>query len=159
MGVLAGEVIGVFAHVESAGEHRAGRRHAADEKGVSRGRRIVAIDPGAGARRHPSDVEEVLDRIGHAGERQRLARRHLCVHRIGLGERPLERRVGEGAEPAVGRRDMGDRAFRHRARRHSAPVHRRGDFVRGFEMDVGCHAATLAVLAVFRSFPRRREPR
>ncbi len=91
MGVLTGEVIGVFAHVEPAQQHRAGRLHALDQEGVGRRRRVVAIDLRAGARRHAFDVEEVLDRIGHAGERQRLARRDRRIHRIGFGQRPRRR--------------------------------------------------------------------
>ncbi len=141
MGVLAGEVIGIFAHVEPAEEHRACRLHAADEKGVGLCRRVVAVDLGAGPRRHACDVEEVLDPVGHAGQRQALARRHGSVHRVGLGARPREGRIGEGAELAVGRLDMGDRRFGDRARGHTACVHRRRDLMRGLEMDVRTHGA------------------
>ena len=39
MHVLAGEVVGVFAHVERADQHRAGRFQPLDQRGVARGRR------------------------------------------------------------------------------------------------------------------------
>ena len=35
MGVLAGEIIGVFAHVERAEQHGAGRLHPRDQRGVA----------------------------------------------------------------------------------------------------------------------------
>ncbi len=35
MDVLAGEVVGVFAHVERADQHGAGRLHALDQRGVA----------------------------------------------------------------------------------------------------------------------------
>ena len=47
--VLAGEVVGVFAHVERADQHRAGRLQPLDQRRVARGRRAVAVDLGAGA--------------------------------------------------------------------------------------------------------------
>ena len=37
--VLAGEVVGVFAHVERADQHRAGRFEPRDQRRVARGRR------------------------------------------------------------------------------------------------------------------------
>ena len=46
MHVLAGEVIGVFAHVERAHEHRVLRLEARNQGGVARGRSVVAIDLG-----------------------------------------------------------------------------------------------------------------
>ena len=48
--VLAGEVVGVLAHVERADEHGAGGLQARDQRGVGRGRRPVAVDLGAGQR-------------------------------------------------------------------------------------------------------------
>ena len=39
MHVLAGEVVGVFAHVERADQHGAGRFQPLDQRGVARGRR------------------------------------------------------------------------------------------------------------------------
>ena len=40
MHVLAGEVVGVFAHVERADQHGAGRLQPLDQRGVARGRRV-----------------------------------------------------------------------------------------------------------------------
>ena len=74
MHVLAGEIIGVFAHVERADQHRAGGFHLLDQRGVVLRRRQVAVDLRAGAGRKPLHVEQVLDRERHAGERpERLA--------------------------------------------------------------------------------------
>ena len=131
MGVLAGEIIGVFAHVEPAEQHRAGRLHAVDQEGVGLCRRIVAVDLRAGPRRHALDVEEVLDRVGHAGQRQRLAGGDGRIDRVGLGQGAVEGRVGEGAELRVGRLDLGDGRFGDGARGHAACVHRRRDLVGG----------------------------
>ncbi len=38
MHYLAGEIVGIFAHVERADQHRAGRLHALDQRGVARRR-------------------------------------------------------------------------------------------------------------------------
>ena len=84
--VLAGEVVGVFAHVERADQHRAGRFEPLDQGGVARRRRAVAIDLRAGQRRQPGDVEQVLDRERHAGERpDAAASARAGVDRLGLG--------------------------------------------------------------------------
>ena len=69
MHVLAGEVVGVFAHVERADQHRAGRFEPLDQRRVARRRRALAVDLRAGERRQARDVEQVLDRERHAGER------------------------------------------------------------------------------------------
>jgi hypothetical protein len=44
VGVLSGEVVGVFAHVERAEEDRAGFLESRDERRVVLGRRTLAID-------------------------------------------------------------------------------------------------------------------
>ena len=44
MDVLAGEVVGVFAHVEGAEEHRAGGLQPRDQRRIPLGRRQFAID-------------------------------------------------------------------------------------------------------------------
>ena len=60
-------------------------------------------------RGHALDVEEVLHRIGHAGQwRQRLAGGAGGVDRVGFGSRALERTAGEGVGPGVGGFDAGD---------------------------------------------------
>ena len=81
--VLAGEVVGVFAHVERADENRAGGLEPFDQSGVACRRRQVAVDLGAGQRRQPCDVEQIFDRERHAGERpERLAARPRIVDRL-----------------------------------------------------------------------------
>ena len=67
--VLPGEVVGVFAHVERADQHGAGRFEARHQRRVAPGGRPLAVDLRAGARRQPLDVEQVLDRERRASER------------------------------------------------------------------------------------------
>ena len=91
--VLAGEVVGVFAHVERADQHRAGGLKPLDQRRVALGRRAVAVDLRAGAGRQALDVEQVLDRERHAGERpERLAVLARRIDRVGAGERARSRR-------------------------------------------------------------------
>ena len=105
MHVLAGEIVGVFAHVERADQHRAGGFEPRDQRRVVRGRRRAAVDLGAGAGRQAGDVEQVLDREGHAGERQVLAvRGPIDGARRGAGA--LGGDVGEGVERGVARGDL-----------------------------------------------------
>ncbi|MEJ2655556.1 MAG: hypothetical protein P8Z69_09775 [Acidihalobacter sp.] len=68
MGVLAGEVVGVFAHVERAAEHGAGVLQTFDERGVRCRGRVVAVDLGAGEGGDTFDVEQVLDRVRNTGQ-------------------------------------------------------------------------------------------
>jgi hypothetical protein len=49
--VLAGEVVGVFAHVERTDEDGAGRLQPLDQRGIARRRRQIAVDFRAGQRR------------------------------------------------------------------------------------------------------------
>jgi hypothetical protein len=44
VGVFAGEVIGIFAHIQRADQNGAGRFEPLDQYGVARGRRRVAVD-------------------------------------------------------------------------------------------------------------------
>src|SRR5258705_333428 len=60
--ILAGEVVGVFAHIERADQDRAGNFHALDQGGVARGRLEIAIDLRSGSGREPPHVEQVLYR-------------------------------------------------------------------------------------------------
>ena len=100
--VLAGEVVGVLAHVERADQHRAGRLEPRDQRGVGRGGRVLAVDLGAGQRRQAGHVEQVLDRERHAGERpERLAARPGGIDRPRLGQRALARHRRERVEHAV----------------------------------------------------------
>ena len=98
------------------------RLQARDERRVGRGGRQVAVDLRTGARRQAGNVEQVLDRERHAGERtERLASGAGRVDRIGLGERPRRRHIGEGAERAVVRFDARQRRFARLRARLSAP--------------------------------------
>ena len=69
MGVLAGEVVSVLAHVQGADEDRSGRGEPLDQERVPRGRRPLAVDLRSCPGRKPCDVEQVFCRKGHAGER------------------------------------------------------------------------------------------
>ena len=85
--VLAGEVIGVFAHVERAHQDGAGLFHAPDQRAVARRRCAFAVDARAGAGGQSGDVEQVLDREGYAGERaDRNAASDLSVEARGRRE-------------------------------------------------------------------------
>ncbi len=84
MDVLAGEVVGVFAHVQRADEDGAGVFEPLDQGRVAVSRRILAIDLRAGQRRQAGDIEQVLHRERHAGERtERLAAGAGVVDRLG----------------------------------------------------------------------------
>ena len=111
MHVLAGEVVGVFAHVERADQHGAGRFQPLDQRCVARRRRIGAVDLGAGDGCNAGDVEQVLDREGHAGERALVGR---GVNRLRLGARALRRHGGEGVELGIERFDARKRRVDHR---------------------------------------------
>ena len=96
MHILAGEVVGVFAHVERADQHRAGRLHALDQGGVARRRRKFAIDLRSGAGRQALHIEQVLHRERHAGERARIfAGSDRGVDAAGFRPRTIGRHVGE----------------------------------------------------------------
>ncbi len=69
MDVLAGEVVGVFAHIERAHQDGAGGFEPFDERRIAHRRRAGAVDLGARERRQSLDVEQVLDREGNARQR------------------------------------------------------------------------------------------
>jgi hypothetical protein len=112
--VFPGEIIGVLAHVESAHEHRAGGFEACDQRRVLLCGRVVTVDLRSGDGRHPCDIEQVLDRERHPGERA-----HLCavltrgVDRVGAGERTLIGDGGERVERSIQRGDTRERARHH----------------------------------------------
>ena len=68
--VLAGEVVGVLAHVERADQHRTRGLEPFDESCIGAGRGALAIDLRVGQRRQARHVEQVLDRERHAGAAQ-----------------------------------------------------------------------------------------
>ena len=91
--VLAGEVVGVFAHVERADQHGAGGFEPRDQGRVPRGGRMAAVDLRAGERRQAVDIEQVLDRERHARERpKRLAFAARLIERTGLAHGRARRR-------------------------------------------------------------------
>ena len=69
MQVFAGEVVGVFAHVERADQNGAGRLHPLDQGRIAQRWFEIAVDLGAGAGGKAFDVEQVLHREGNAGQR------------------------------------------------------------------------------------------
>ena len=94
--VLTREVVGEFAHVERADQNGASGFQARNNCRIRFGRRAVAIDLGAGARRQPGDVEQILDRERDAGERQsRPCVRRCLVDCCGLGNGALAEHRGE----------------------------------------------------------------
>ena len=99
MHVLARKIIGVFAHVERADQHRAGRFHPLDQGGVARRWRKVPIDLRSGAGGEPLHVEQILDGEGHAGQRARiLAGRDGGIDRLRPGAGAIGGHVGEGIQ-------------------------------------------------------------
>ena len=117
--VLAGEVVGVLAHVERADQHGAGRLQPRDQRGVARGRRAVAVDLRAGERRQAGDVEQVLDRERHAGERpERAACARARIDRVGALARARSAVTAVNALSAlVALGDARQRRLDHRERR------------------------------------------
>ncbi len=110
MRVLGGEAVGVLVHVERADQHRPGLLEALDEHRIGHGRRMIAVDLRAGERAEASDVEEVLHRIGHAGERSGIfTRRQRPIDFAGFLERPLRGERREAVEGAVALLDIEQR--------------------------------------------------
>ena len=88
--ILAGEVVGVFAHIERAEEDGAGGFEPLDQRRVAMRRRIVAIDFRAGDGGNARDIDEVLDRERHARKRAyRFAPRARGVDRLRPQQRAL----------------------------------------------------------------------
>ena len=102
MHVLAGEVVGVFAHVESADEHRAGRFQPLDQRRIFGGRRVTAINLRAGDRGNPGDVEQVFGRERHTSEPVLFFDILGCgIDRACLAARALDCDSGEGIERRI----------------------------------------------------------
>ena len=124
MHILAGEVVGVFAHVERADQHGAGRLHALDQGGVARRRLEVAVDLRSGAGRKPLHVEQVLHRERHAGERAGIfPGRDRGIDRARFGARALRGDVGEGIQDRIMFGDPRQRRFGHAQRRQLPALH------------------------------------
>ena len=126
MDVLAGEVVGVLAHIERADEDGACRLQPRDQWRIGFGRWPVAIDLGAGQRRQARNIEQVLDGKRHAGEgAERLARGALRIDCPCFRERPLRGHRGEGVERGVALFDTGQRTPRSRLLHSSSRRQRR----------------------------------
>jgi len=106
--VLAGEIVGIFAHVERAHEHGAVRFEPRDQRRIARRRRALAIDLGAGERGQSRDVEQVFDRERHAGKRtERAAREPRGVDCPGLCQRAILEHGSERVEHGIVGDDTG----------------------------------------------------
>ena len=110
--VLAGEIVGVFAHVERADQDGAGRLQPLDQRRIARRRRQIAIDLGAGQCRQAGNVEQILDRERHAGQRRKLFALRPCLieHSCASKRAPLGDRR-EGIEQRVALADACQRRF------------------------------------------------
>ena len=140
MHILAGEVVGVFAHIERADQHRAGRLHALDQGGVARRRLEVAIDLRSGAGRQPLHVEQVLHRERHAGERAGIfPGRDRGIDCARPGARAIGGHVGEGIQDGIVLGDPRQRRFGHAERRHLSAGHGLRDFRGRQPVAVGGH--------------------
>ena len=112
--VLAGEIVSVFAHVERANEHRAGRFQPLDQRRVPFRRRIGAVDLGAGNGGQTGNIEQVLHRERYAGKRADfLFLRRRSVDRLGAFARPLGGDGGEGIERGIARVNASERILGH----------------------------------------------
>ena len=112
MHILAGEIVGVFAHVERADQHGAGRLHPLDQRGIARRRREIAVDLRAGAGGKAFHVEQVLDRERHAGKRpDLLAGGDRGIDCAGRRARAIGGDIGEGIQHRIVFRDPRQRGF------------------------------------------------
>src|SRR5580658_5469852 len=110
--VFAGEIVGVFTHVERADQDGTGGFQPLDQSGVTGGRRRGAVDLRSGERREAGDVEQVLDRERNAGERsERFAAPARLVERARTIERTLFGRYGESVEQRIAVADASNRRF------------------------------------------------
>jgi hypothetical protein len=115
--VLAGEVIGVFAHIERADEDRAGGFETAHQHRIARRRRQIAVDFRAGAGRQAGNVDEVLHRERYAGKRpERLATRAARIERLGALASAFRGDVSEGIDLGIDNSDPRERRVDNGAR-------------------------------------------
>ena len=161
MRVLAGEVVGVFAHVERADQNRAGRLEPRRQGRVGAGGSAVAIDLRSRSRRQAVDVEQVLDRERRARERaERFAPRAPAgVDRGGLGERALGGDVGEGAELGVERLDALERRLDDFARARLAADDGGANFQRADRVRGEAHAVYTGAGSASSSSGKSPRPR
>ena len=69
MRVLGGEAVGVLVHVGDADQDGPGAAQRGHRRSVARGRGALGLDLGSRHRRDAGDVEQILGRERHAGER------------------------------------------------------------------------------------------
>jgi hypothetical protein len=138
MDVLASKVIGVFAHIERADQHRALRFQLFDQRRVMLRRRQLAVDLGAGTRREARNIEQVLHRERHARQwAQRLAGGMRDIERFRARQRALGGDVSEGVEHLIASADRGERGFHHGLYADLAARHGAGDLMAFGESPVG----------------------
>ncbi len=110
VGVFSGEAEGVLVHVERAQQHRAGAAQARYQGSIVGRRRAGAVDFRAGQGGEAGDVEKVLGRIGHAGQRRQVAAgRARGVDGACFGQCARLRQLGERMDFAVERGDRRQR--------------------------------------------------
>ena len=117
MGILAGEVIGVFTHVQRAHEDCALRFQIGDQRRVRLGGGMVAVDARAREGDLACDVVEVLH--GEEGARQRaaiLAPRMARIEHRGLRTGARGGDAGEGAQRGIMGRNARQRRLDHLGR-------------------------------------------
>jgi hypothetical protein len=120
--VLAGEVVGILAHVERPEADCPGRFEPLHQLRIcSRGRQF-AVDLAAGPRRQALHVEQVLDREGDARQRVALALLDLGIDQRRTLDRTLGQHIGEGAQPLIVGLDAAERSHHHAMR---GALHRR----------------------------------
>ena len=130
--ILAGEIIGVFAHVQRADQDGAGAFQPLDQRCVAGRWSRVAVDLRARKRRHAGDVEQIFHRERHAGQRRRrFAPGAGVVKRPGTRQRALLGDGGEGIEQRIAGADTRQRRFNDVQRADAARTECSGNVRRG----------------------------
>ena len=125
--VLAGEVVGVFTHVERAEQYGAGRFQALDQRLVVRGRgksRLI-FEPARVGR--PVTSNRFFTANGTPASGHRLALRTRRIDRAGALHRALRQHVSERVEHRIARRNARERILDNGNRRDAPLRDRRGD--------------------------------
>jgi hypothetical protein len=142
--VFAGEVVGVFAHVERADQHGAGSLQPLDQRGIARGRGKIAVDLRSGTRRQTLDVEQVLHGKRHTGERsRRFAGRDCGIDGARFFTRPFGGDVGKGIQGRIVFGDSRQRGFGGLESREFLVLDRVRDVERRHSVSGACHGIKL----------------
>jgi hypothetical protein len=121
--VLAGEIVCVFAHIESADEDGARKFKPLDERGIPPSRLILAIDLGAGERGKSGNIEQILDRERHTRQwAKRFAVRTRLVERMSAINSALVGNRGKAIEQRVVVADAGEGCFNNLKRPDATPA-------------------------------------